>query len=192
MIEVQRMGHVKLCSIHRSSQSNQLWHPVAVGKSYRAVNKHCVLSVFIRSTLGWSLPWGRFKGGLLNLEGLKTNQTMVGIFSRPSHCLLWSSIKMKKRYHQQKETRSFDLLRTFNKCMQPSMRPNYLGNDPWPLRIQAHMSTYQSISLTHWHLCKSFSVSQTSMREDMSTTMLESLFNLTERKFCWARWNLIS
>lgn len=50
--EGQRMGHVKLCSVHLSSQSNQLWHPVAVGKSYTAVNKHGMLSVFILSTLG--------------------------------------------------------------------------------------------------------------------------------------------
>lgn len=49
-IEGQRMGHVKLCNVHLSSQSNQFWHPVADGKSYRAVNKHGMLSVFILST----------------------------------------------------------------------------------------------------------------------------------------------
>ncbi len=158
MIEGQRMGHVKLCSVHLSSQSNQLWHPVAVGKSYRAVNKHGMLSVFILSTLGWSLPWGRFQGGLLNLEGLNTNALVHGgdLFSSFARSALMI-YKNEKAVSPAKGDKIFWFIKNVqHKFMQPSMRPNYLGNDTWPLWIQAHTSTYQSISLTQWHLFKSF------------------------------------
>lgn len=189
------MGHVKLCSVHLSSQSNQLWHPVAVGKSYRAVNKHGMLSVFILSTLGWSLPWGRFQGGLLNLQGLNTNALLftVEIFSRPSHCLLWWSIKMKKQCHQQKVTRSFDLLRTFNTnlCIRPCDLITWgmiLGHFEYkPIR--------QTTRAYLWHcgtFARVFSIPDDDERRHKDDLMLQSLLNLTERKFCCARWNLIS